>query len=424
MSTLLIKNTKIVSPIKEEIIKGDILIENGRIKKIAEKITIKTEKIIDAKGNHAFPGFVDIHVHFRDPGFTHKEDIITGSKSAAAGGFTSVVCMANTFPVVDNPETLEYIIQKAQNAKIKIYPVSAVSYGLNSDKLTNFEQLKNSGAIAISNDGLPIKNDDTMKTALVKAKELNLPLLSHAEDMKISKDGIMNEGIISKKLNVPGISRESEDKATQRDINLAKETDCPVHIQHVSTAGSVDIIRLAKKEGVKITAETAPHYFSLTEECLLKKDANFRMNPPLRTKKDVKAIIEGIKDGTIDCIATDHAPHAQDEKADFFTAPNGIVGLETSFAVAITKLYKKENISLSKIAQLMSFTPAKILNFEANLMREGDIADISIAEIEKKWTVETDLFLSKGKNSPYKDCELKGKIYTTICEGEIVHTVD
>ncbi|MBQ8411568.1 MAG: dihydroorotase, partial [Ruminiclostridium sp.] len=295
----------------------DILIKGKLIAKVADKIEYDADKVIDCTGLAVIPGLCDMHVHFRDPGQTHKEDIITGSEAAAAGGVTAVACMPNTTPVCDNVETIKYIVEKAKNAKAKVYPVACITKGLNGEELCDFEALREAGAVAVSDDGRPVKNARIMGEAMIKAHYAGLRVISHCEDLDIINGGIINAGKVARELGVKGMSRSSENIITAREIQLANDLEMPIHIAHVSTKEVITLLRTAVKHGVMVTSETAPHYFTLTEEKLLSRDADYRMNPPLRCEEDLKAITEAVVDGTIDCIVTDHAPHSAEEKSDF-----------------------------------------------------------------------------------------------------------
>lgn len=327
-------------------------------------------------------------VHFRDPGQTHKEDIITGGNAAAAGGVTAVACMPNTNPTIDNAETVHYIIEKAKNARTRVYPVGSITKGLGGVEMCDFKELHDAGCVAVSDDGRPVRNARIMAEAMVKAHYAGLKVISHCEDLDIVNGGIMNAGEVSKELGVKGIHRLSEDIITEREITLAADLEVPIHIAHVSTAQSMQNIRTAARFGTMVTCETAPHYFMLTDELLRSRDADYRMNPPLRTAADVQAITEGVIDGTIDCIITDHAPHAPEEKADFEKAPNGVVGLETSLAATLTALYHTGKISLQRIVTLMCVNPRRILSIPGGSLKSGDIADICIFDPNEEWVVD------------------------------------
>ncbi len=417
---LLIKNGHIISPQNHLDTICDILIENGRITELNENISANCE-IIDAAGKVVLPGLIDMHVHLRDPGFTHKEDILTGCEAAAAGGVTAVACMPNTNPAVDTPETVQYILEKAKKAKARVYPVACITKGLSGGELTDMEALKKAGAVAVSDDGRPVKNAKTMMEGMKRAKKNRLLPISHCEDLDIIDGGIIHKGKVSDELGVKGMNRASEDSITGREISLAEAENVPIHIAHVSTKGSVSIIRDAKRRGVKVTCETCPHYFVFDHTKLYQKDADYRMNPPLREPEDLQEVLNGIVDGTIDCIVTDHAPHTAEEKSDFLTAPNGVVGLETSFAACCTYLLHTGKIKLPRLVELMSVNPAKLLGVPGGKVEIDGIADLMIADLDKEWTVEPQKLHSKSKNSVFKGIPLKGKVLCTICNGQITY---
>ncbi len=418
MSEIFIKSARIIDPVNNVDKIGDIFIKDGffaEYEELGENV-----QIIDAKGLVAVPGLVDLHVHLRDPGFTYKEDIISGCKSAAAGGVTSLLAMPNTNPAVDNPEVVKYILNKAKDADAHIYVVASITEGLKSQKATDIEAMYKAGAIALSDDGRPVENTAMMAAAMITADKLGMAVTAHCEDLYLAKGGIINEGEISCKLGVKGIPAAAEDAGTAREIALAAAYNVPVHICHVSTKTSVALIRDAKNRGVKVTAETAPHYFTLTENELLKRDADYRMNPPLRTEEDRQAIVDGLCDGTLDAIATDHAPHSVEEKSDFEKAPNGSIGMETSFSVSYTELVKKGRLTLSQLIEKMSVAPSKILRINAGTLSIGSVADIMLFDPDEKWIVEPDKLHGKSKNTPFKGRELTSKIKLTICGGKIV----
>ncbi len=400
----------------------DILINGKLISKIADSIEHDADEIIDCTGLTIIPGLCDMHVHFRDPGQTHKEDIITGSEAAAAGGVTAVACMPNTSPVCDNPETIKYIIEKAKNAKIKVYPVGCITKGLAGEELCDFEALRKAGAVAVSDDGRPVKNARIMGEGMIKAHYAGLRVISHCEDLDIINGGIINAGKIARELGVKGMSRSSENIVTARELQLAGDLEMPIHIAHASTKEVVSLLRGAVKLGIMVTSETAPHYFTLTEDKLLSRDADYRMNPPLRCEDDVMAITEAVIDGTIDCIVTDHAPHSAEEKADFEKAPNGVVGLETSLAATLTQLYHTGRMSLMKIVRAMCETPRRLLGIEGGSLEAGNVADIAIVDLNKEWTVVPEKLHSKSKNTCFKGMTLKGKVKYTIVNGKVVFT--
>ena len=419
MNELLIKNATVVSPadgINEQL---DILVRDGVISQLGKNLSADCIAI-DAEGLYAIPGLVDMHVHLRDPGQTHKEDIITGCNAAAAGGVTSLLAMPNTNPTTDSTETVKYILDKAKNAKANVYVAASITKGLKSLEPTDLDELKSAGAIALSDDGRPVENTKFLSDAMKKAPELGMSVVAHCEDLFLADGGKINEGEVSQKLGVKGIPASAEDCGTAREIALAAALDVPVHICHVSTKTSVALIRDAKARGVKVTAETAPHYFSLTEKELLRGDADYRMNPPLRTKADVEEIITGLLDGTLDAVATDHAPHTPEEKANFVKAPNGSIGMETSLAVGITYLVKTGIMSFEQLIEKMSVNPAKILGINAGTLSVGAPGDIAIVDIDEVWTVYTEKLHGKSKNTPFKGKTLCGKVKKTILGGNIV----
>lgn len=424
MEKMLIANARILDPSCEPPVDfiGDILIEGDRIIKVGSNLAqtkiAQGAQHIDASGLCAAPGFLDIHVHLRDPGFTHKEDIITGCKAAAAGGVTGVCCMPNTKPVTDSEEVLSYILDKAKDADARVYPIASITKGMLGQELNDIAALHACGAVAVSDDGRPVENGGMMLKALKEAYKAGVPVISHCEDLTIIDGGIINEGRISKELGVKGMDRASEDSITAREIVFAESSDTAIHIAHVSTKGSVQLIREAKARGVKVTCETAPHYMMMTDELLLSYNANFRMNPPLREQEDCEAIVEGVLDGTIDAIVTDHAPHAAEEKANFLKAPNGIVGLETSFAAACTVLVHQCGMSLLDLVKLMSTNPANLLRLPGGTLREGSLADIVLFDPDRSWTVDAEKLHSKSKNTPFDGLELTGRVVRTILGGK------
>ena len=418
--TLLLKNPRVIDPSQDLDKVCDILIEDNRIKSIGTFDS--ADKVIDCQGYIAAPGLVDMHVHLRDPGQTHKEDIITGCNAAAAGGVTSLLAMPNTNPVTDNKDTIKYILDKSKNAKAKVYVAASITKGLKSQEATDLQEVKNAGAIALSDDGRPVENSQMLKDAMINAPKLGMSVVAHCEALFLADGGIINQGEVSEKLGVKGIPAAAEDCGTLREITFADVLDVPVHICHVSTDTSVKLVRDAKARGVKVTCETAPHYFTFTEEELLKRDADFRMNPPLRTAKDRRAIIEGLIDGTIDAIATDHAPHTVEEKSDFEKSPNGSIGMETSLSASITALVKTGRLTINQLIAKMSTNPAKILNIEAGTLKDNAMADIVIFDINESYTVDADKLHGKSKNTPFKNRTLFGKVKYTILNGDVVYS--
>ncbi len=422
MKDILIKNAQVVSPADNINEICDILIRDGKIASVGTNPAVGSEaEIIDAGGLYAVPGLVDMHVHLRDPGQTAKEDIISGCRAAAAGGVTSLLAMPNTIPTVDSAETVKYILDKAKDADSKVYVAASITRGLKSQEPTDLEELRAAGATGLSDDGRPVENTKFLSDAMKKAPKLGMTVVAHCEDLFLADGGKINEGEVSKALGVKGIPASAEDCGTAREIALAAAENVPVHICHVSTKTSVALVRDAKKRGVKVTAETAPHYFSLTEKELLKRDADYRMNPPLRTDDDVKAIIEGLQDGTLDAIATDHAPHTPAEKADFEKSPNGSIGMETSFAVANTFLVKTGLLSFEELIRKMSVNPAKILGINAGTLSEGAPADIALIAPCEQWTVDVNKLHGKSKNTPFKGKTLTGRVKMTVLDGKVVY---
>lgn len=420
---ILIKNGRLIDPLskKDEVV--DIAIEDGKIKKIGKiEVNEKFKEIIDAKGYIVSPGLIDVHVHFRDPGFTYKEDILTGAKSAARGGFTTVVCMANTKPVVDNVETLNYINEKAKEACINVLQVGSITKSFRGKELTNFEELLENGAVGFSDDGIAIMDTEILYEAMNKANELDVPISLHEEDSNFIETAGVNDSEIAKKLGLKGGAKTcAEDIMVARDCMIALETGAKVSIQHISSGVAVETVRFAKSLGAKVYAEAAPHHFTLTEEDVLKHGSLAKMNPPLRTHKDKQTIIEGLKDNTIEIIATDHAPHIIEEKNRPFAAcPSGIIGLETSLALGITSLVKQNHLSLMSLLEKMTINPAKLYNLDRGRIKEGVIADILIFNPDEEWIVKD--FDSKSSNSPFIGEKLLGKVKYTISEGKIVYT--
>ena len=417
MSSILIKNIRAVDTKTDKV--TDVLIDGGVIAEVGENIRSGADQFIDGTDLVLMPSLFDMHVHFRDPGQTHKEDILTGCAAALAGGVTGVLAMPNTKPPCDNPETIRYIIDKAEGTGVEVYPVGCITNGMSGNGLCDYEALKAAGCICISDDGRPVENAEQMRQALELSNKNGLLVASHCEDLSIINGGIINKGETSEKLGVRGMDRASEEYITAREMILASSVNARIHICHVSTEGSAAMIRFAKSRGVRVTCETAPHYFMLTDELLMKRDADYRMNPPLRTSTDVRAIIGAIKDGTIDCIITDHAPHAAEEKADFGTAPNGVVGLETSLAATLTALYHTGEITLKRVVELMCVNPRRILGLNVPAIQVGKTADLIIADINKKWVVEPEKLHSKSHNTVFKGMTLTGKPLVTISKGII-----
>ena len=418
---ILLKNGYVVDPMNSFQGKTDILVKNGMIFDLGEDLACDGAEVIDCEGLTIIPGLCDMHVHLRDPGQTHKEDILTGCEAAVAGGITAVACMPNTTPAADCPEVISYILEKAKGAKAKVYPVGCITKGLLGEELCDFEQLYKAGCVAVSDDGRPVKSTNMMAQAMVRAHYAGLKVISHCEDLEVIDGGIINKGKVSRELGVKGMSRLSEDTITARELAIAQAAQMPIHIAHVSTKGSVNIIRGNTHIGVMCTCETAPHYFMLTDKALLSRDADYRMNPPLREEDDVMAIRAAIMDGTIDCIVTDHAPHTAEEKSDFEKAPNGVVGMETSLAATLTELYHTDTIDLAQIVRLMCINPRRILGVEGGSLGRGDVADIAIFDANEEWVVDPEKLHSKSKNTCFKGMTLKGRVKYTLVNGQVVY---
>lgn len=421
---LLIQHGRVVDPVSGTVSIQDLYIENGKVVQLEKDIRQEADQVIDAEGLVVCPGLVDMHVHLRDPGLTYKEDIFTGTAAAAHGGVTSVACMANTDPVVDTPEQIHYIKDKAAQANgVHVYPIAAVSMGMRGEEPSDADALKKAGAIALSDDGCNVDNANLMRDVMIHAKRLELPVLCHCEDTTMVEGRAVNEGSVSRQLWLEGRPAIAEEIMVMRDAMLAEETGAHVHICHVSTAKSVDIIRRMKKRGVAITCETCPQYFTLTEDEILTQGSMARVNPPLRTAKDIKGIIAGLKDGTIDAIATDHAPHSAEEKSRPLTrAPSGMVGLETSLAITLTELYHTGKMKLPEIIKRMTYTPASILHLSSKgRLSLGSDADITIFDPEEVWTIDPEQFASKARNTPFAGREVKGKVKYTIVGGNVIY---
>ena len=416
-----IKNVRILDPASATDITGDIGIENGKIAAIGTVETKAEDQVLDGKGLVAAPGLVDTHVHFRDPGLTYKEDIYSGARAAAAGGFTSVVCMANTKPVADNADTVSYIVNKGKKTNIHVYATAAVTKAFDGKNLTDFRELLKAGAVGFTDDGIPIKDAKTVKAAMELAAELDVPISLHEEDPDLIQRPGVNQGKVSEKLNYGGAPARSEYEMVRRDCDLTLQTRAKTVIQHISSAESVEAVRQCWRKGGRIYGEVTPQHFSATEDLVLEKGALARVNPPLRTEADRQAIIEGLKDGTLNIIATDHAPHSREEKAkDIKDAPSGMIGLETSLALGITNLVETGELELIDLLEKMTINPAMLYHLNAGRITEGGPADLVLFDPDKKWTVE-DHFYSKANNSPFIGMELTGKVQYTICGGKIVY---
>jgi dihydroorotase len=409
----------------------DVLIERdmgqgtwgkGRILAVAENIVAEDAEVIDCTGKLVVPGLVDMHVHFREPGEEHKETIATGSAAAVAGGFTTVCCMPNTKPPLDSVAAIEFVLRRADEVRLcRVLPIGAVSVGLKHEQLTEMAAMKEAGAVAFSDDGEPVQDAGFLRKVLAYAKVCDAVVILHCEDKSLTAGGVMNEGLTSLRLGLRRMPKTAEVTSVQRAVELAKLTGSKVHIAHVSTKEAVEVIRRAKEQGVQVTAEVTPHHLTLTEEAVGDYDTNAKMNPPLRTDEDVVALREALLDGVIDCIATDHAPHAIEEKETTFDdAPFGIVGLETAVGVLWTELVHKANFPLMRLVEAMSTKPCQILGLDGGTLREGSRADVTVIDPDAEWVVQPEKFRSKGKNTPYAGWKLKGKVVMTICGGQVV----
>ncbi|GBC97811.1 Dihydroorotase [bacterium HR17] len=428
---LLLKNGTVVDPTQNLMAKRDVLIERdgghgtrdaGRIVAVAENIVAEDAEVIDCTGKLVVPGLVDIHVHFREPGEEHKETIATGSAAAVAGGFTTVCCMPNTKPPLDSVAAVEFMLRRAEEAGLcRVLPIGAISVGLKHEQLTEMAAMKEAGAVAFSDDGEPVQDSGFLRKALAYAKVCDAVVILHCEDKSLTAGGVMNEGLTSLRLGLRGMPRAAEVASVQRAVELAKLTGAKVHIAHVSTKEAVEVIRRAKEQGVQVTAEVTPHHLTLTEEAVGEYDTNAKMNPPLRTAEDVAALRDALAEGVIDCIATDHAPHAVEEKETTFDeAPFGIVGLETAVGVLWTELVHKSGFSVMRLVEAMSTKPCQILGLDGGAPKEGSRADVTVIDPNAEWTVQPEKFRSKGRNTPYAGWTLKGKVMLTICDGQIV----
>lgn len=423
---ILIKNAHLIDAKTKRDEMTDILINDRKIVaieqdiKLSEEETAKLQTVINADGKTVIPGLVDVHVHFRDPGFTYKEDIHTGAKAAAKGGVTSVVLMANTKPTVDNVETLKYVLTEGEKTKIHVHTCAAVSKGLQGKELTDMSLLNKEGAVGFTDDGIPLLDEEMLRQAMIEVAKLNVPISLHEENPEFIENNGVNAGVASAHFGIGGSKREAEISMIKRDIELALETGAVLNVQHISTKEGVELVRQGKKRGSNIHAEATPHHFTLTEEAVIKYGTLAKMNPPLRTQEDLDAIIVGLKDGTIDMIATDHAPHSREEKDKAITeAPSGIIGLETALGLATTNLVKKGHLTLMQLVECMSYNPATLYGLDAGYLAVGGPADLVIFDEEEMHTVES--FESKSVNSPFTGEKLYGTIHYTIAGGEIAY---
>ena len=421
---ILIKNGRVIDPAKGTDDVMDMVIDGGKIKAMGHyPENGEYETVIDASGLTGGPGLIDVHVHFRDPGLTYKEDIGTGAAAAKKGGFTTVVTMANTKPPVDSEETVRYVLEEGKKTGIHVLPAACVSVGMKGQELTDMDALKAAGAVGFTDDGIPLMDQKLVRQAMLKAKELDVPLSFHEEDPAFISENGIHAGEAAKALGIQGSPALAEDALVARDCMLALHTGASVNIQHISSVNSVRMVKLAKELGADVTAEVTPHHFTLTESAVLERGAMAKMNPPLRTEKDRLGIIEGIRDGSIDMIATDHAPHSAEEKAvePVWKAPSGIIGLETALALAVTNLVKPGHLTMVQLMEKMSLNPAKLYRFDKGSVAEGADADLVIFDENERWTVTEDDVASKSHNTPFIGAELYGRVKYTICGGRIVY---
>jgi len=404
----------------------DILIKGGLIWKVAKNLAsenvnnITADRVIDASGKYVMPGFIDLHVHLREPGYEYKEDILSGSRAAAAGGFTTICAMPNTNPPMDRENIIKAVLDKAKDAPVNVLPVGAITLGQEGKELADIPALVKAGAVAISEDGKSVMNSALYAGALEQAASLGIPVLAHCEDKALAKDGVINAGEKAKKLGLPGLSNSVEDIIVARDIILAKETGAKLHLCHCSTEGSTYMLKIAKETGINVTGETCPHYFALSDSDIPGDDSNYKMNPPLRSRRDVEAIKNALKNDILDVIATDHAPHSKEEKSrPMNNSPFGIVGLETAFSVTWTELVTTGIITLRQLVEKMSVNPAKILGIEKGCIGEGFVADVVIVDPDAEYVIDKGKFLSKGKNTPFHGKKVKGRVLYTIVSGDI-----
>lgn len=422
---ILIKNGRMINPSDKTDETGDLFIEDGVIKEKGPSLnlSVQPDKVIDAQGCYVMPGLIDLHVHLRDPGLTHKEDVASGSRAAARGGFTTILAMPNTKPVIDSPDRVLYVTNKAKElAPVHVLQIGAVTKQQKGEELADIEGMIQAGIPAISEDGKSVMNVKLYKEAMEIAAAHNIPVFAHCEDQNLVNGGCVNEDQHSREQGLPGISNAVEDVIAARDIILAKETGARLHLCHCSTEDSVEMIRLAKEEGIPVTGEVCPHHFTLTSDDMVPGDTNFKMNPPLRTPKDRQALLDGLKNDIIDVISTDHAPHSREEKQQSMQkAPFGIVGLETSVALTITELVDKGVITPMQMAEKMSYNPARIIGSDRGTLDIGKPGDVTVIDPDREYIIDSMTFLSKGKNTPFNGWKVKGLVKATICDGKVVY---
>ena len=416
---LLIKGGRIIDPSQQMDRVADLLIEDGRVKAIEDSLPTDEVEVLEAAGSIVAPGFIDLHVHLREPGEEYKETIASGAAAAVAGGFTSICAMPNTNPVNDNASVTRFIIDKAREAGLaRVYPIGAITRGSQGEELAQMAEMKEAGAVAVSDDGHPVMNSQVMRHAMEYARDHGLVVVDHCQDLNLSAGGVMNEGRYSTLLGLKGMSAAAEESHVARNIMLAELTGARVHIAHISTAGSVELVRRAKQAGLPVTCEVTPHHLALTDAAVIGFDTNPKMNPPLRSEEDRAALIEGIRDGTIDAIATDHAPHHSDEKMlDYDHAPSGVVGLETALGVVLTVLHHDNGISLPRIIEILTIGPARAFSLPGGTLAPGSLADVTIFDPDREWTVDPHRFKSKSRNTPFAGWKLGGKVLKTFIAG-------
>lgn len=421
--TLLIRNGRVIDPASNVDMTADVLVENGIVSKVMPQIQDQADQQINAEGCYVMPGFIDLHVHLRDPGQEHKETVVTGAAAAARGGYTTIVAMPNTKPVVDNADVVNYVHNKAKNmAKVNILQAGAITKKMEGMQLADIEQMVLAGSPAVSEDGKSVMNAYLLREAMQLAEKLDIPVLSHCEDRNLLNGGVVNDDENAKKYGLPGISNSVEDVIAMRDVMLAKDTGAKLHLCHCSTKDSVEIVRAAKEKNVRITAEVCPHHFTLSSDDIIPGDTNYKMNPPLRKREDVEALRQGLKEGIMDVIATDHAPHAKEEKNDsMLRAPFGIVGLETAAALTYTELVLSGCLSVMQMAEKMSLNPARVIGLDKGSLEPGKAADLVIFDPHKTYKIEASQFASKSRNTPFNGREVTGAVRATIVGGEIVY---
>jgi dihydroorotase len=428
--TLLLRGGRVLDPSQGLDVVGDVLIVDGEIehagKSLGEVRRDDRPQEIDCSGQVIAPGFIDVHCHLREPGREDVETIASGARAAAAGGFTAICAMPNTDPVTDNQAAVGFIVRQALRAQAaRVYPIGAISLKQKGESLAEFGEMVGAGAVAFSDDGRPVESAHLMRTALEYARSFDVPIADHCEEPTLAAGGAMNEGIVSARLGLKGVPNEAEEIMVIRDILLARRTGGHVHLCHMSTQGSVELIRWGKERGIRVTAEVCPHHLTLTEDAIGSYNTNAKMNPPLRTEADVAALRDAVRDGTIDLVATDHAPHHYDEKErEFADAPNGIVGLETALGVLLTHLVHGGALDLPTLIERMSVTPARVFKLPGGTLKSGSAADVTVFDPAMAWVVNPAQFLSKGRNSPYAGMQLTGRATCTIVGGRIVHTLD